>query len=78
MIADFDDYIIINNNNNNNNKDIYNAQIRRGSKCAVSGQYWREMSSISVYNVRKFSNDTESEVLAVTSDCDCYESIVHQ
>ena len=22
-----------------NNKDIYNAQIRRGSKCAVSGQY---------------------------------------
>ena len=28
-----------NNNNNNNNKDIYNAQIRRGSKCAVSGQY---------------------------------------
>jgi len=23
----------INNNNNNNNKDIYNAQIRRGSKC---------------------------------------------
>ena len=26
-------------NNNNNNKDIYNAQIRRGSKCAVSGQY---------------------------------------
>jgi len=29
------------NNNNNNNKDIYNAQIRRGSKCAVSGQYWR-------------------------------------
>ena len=36
MIADFDDYIII---NNNNNKDIYNAQIRRGSKCAVSGQY---------------------------------------
>jgi len=27
------------NNNNNNNKVIYNAQIRRGSKCAVSGQY---------------------------------------
>jgi len=35
--------------NDNDNKDIYNAQIRRGSKCAVSGQYWRETSSISVW-----------------------------
>jgi len=42
-------YNLVSTTSNNNNKDIYNAQIRRGSKCVVSGQYWRETSSISVW-----------------------------